>query len=316
MARARVAVLISGRGSNMGALLYASRREDCPYELALVCSNDPDAAGLALARAEGIPTFAHAHAGLKRAEHDRLMEAEIEAAGASYIALAGYMRLLSAEFANRWQGRILNIHPSLLPAYKGLDVQARALADGQTVSGCTVHLVTPELDDGPILGQTRVAILPGDAPETLAARILLAEHQLYPAVLSDYVSRESSPAWLLERIRERAMTQPAAYEKLSHGMTAFGIEGGKMFCYFTRDHHGDGVTAILVKISGTDEQAMLIESDPDRYYRPAYFGDGWIGIRLDRGGIEWNHIGEWIGKSWALVAPARLRKLHGAALDF
>jgi len=187
--KARVAVLISGRGSNMAALVYAAKRPDCPFEIVLVAANDPDAEGLNFAHAERIATFAYSHKGMKRAEFDALIDAEIRKAGADYVALAGYMRLLSPEFVGRWEGRMLNIHPSLLPKYKGLHTHERALEEGDSHGGCSVHIVTAELDDGPVLGQTQVAILPGDTADSLAARVLIAEHQLYPRVLADYVSR-------------------------------------------------------------------------------------------------------------------------------
>lgn len=187
MPKAKVAVLISGGGTNMAALLYASRAQASPYEIALVASNNPSAGGLALAAAEGIPTFALPHKGMARADHDAAMDAAIRASGAHYVALAGYMRILTPEFVAGWQGRMLNIHPSLLPKYKGLHTHARAIEAGDTHAGCTVHLVTPELDDGPILGQTPVAILPGDTEETLAARVLFAEHQLYSRCLEQLV---------------------------------------------------------------------------------------------------------------------------------
>ncbi len=189
--KARVAVLISGRGSNMAALVYAAKREDCPYEIVLVASNDPEAQGLEFARAEGIATFGHSHKGLKRAEFDAIIDAELRKAGAEYVALAGYMRLLSPEFVAGWTGKMLNIHPSLLPKYKGLHTHERALEAGDTHGGCSVHIVTAELDDGPVLGQTEVAILPDDTADTLAARVLIAEHQLYSRVLADFVSRGS-----------------------------------------------------------------------------------------------------------------------------
>jgi phosphoribosylglycinamide formyltransferase 1 len=316
LAKARVAVFISGRGSNMAALLYAAKAADCPYEIVLVAANDPDAAGLTLAKAEGIATFAHSHKGTPRVQFDAIMSAAARDHGADYIALAGYMRLLSPEFVGEWADRLVNIHPSLLPAYKGLDTHERALANGDKVAGCSVHVVTAELDDGPVLGQTEVAILPGDTPETLAARVLIAEHQLYPRILADYVSRAIDPQWLVARVRERAMLQPEAEETLSHGMPCFGIIKGKKFAYVSMDHHGDGKTALLVKISGAEEQAMLIESDPDRYYRPAYFGDGWVGIRLDLGDTDWDHIGEWLAKSWRAVAPKKLLRLMDVAGEF
>ncbi len=190
--KAKIAVLISGRGSNMAALVYAAKMPTCPFEIVLVASNDPDAAGLEFARAEGIATFAHSHKGMKRAEFDALIDSEICKAGADYVALAGYMRLLSPEFVGRWQGRMLNIHPSLLPKYKGLHTHERALEAGDSHGGCSVHIVTAELDDGPVLGQTPVAILPGDTADTLAARVLIAEHQLYSRTLADYVMRAAT----------------------------------------------------------------------------------------------------------------------------
>lgn len=316
MAKARIAVLISGRGSNMAALLYAAKAHDCPFEIVLVASNNPDAAGLKLAQAEGIATFAQSHKGMKRADFDEIIDAEVRRAGADYIALAGYMRLLSPEFVAKWHERMLNIHPSLLPEYKGLDTHERALADGVSVSGCSVHLVTAALDDGPVLGQTEVAVISGDTPDTLADRILIAEHQLYARVLAKFVSRERNPEWLTERVRERAMLLPEADETLSHGMPCFGIKGGKKFGYVSLDHHGDGKTALLLKISGADEQAMLIASDPDLYYRPAYFGDGWIAMRLDLGSVDWDHVADWLKKSWVAVAPAKLRQTFYVADEF
>jgi len=318
VAKAKVAVFISGSGTNMAALLYASRAADCPYEIALVLSNDPAAKGLALAAAEGVPTFALPHKGVPRAEHDALMEAQVLAAGARYIALAGYMRILSPAFVGRWEGRMLNIHPSLLPLYKGLHTHERAIAAGDSHGGCTVHLVTAELDDGPVLGQTRVAILPGDTPDTLAARVLFAEHQLYSRCLERLVVRETSPEWLTQQVRERAMALPEVDEVNSHGMACFGVIKGKKFAYVSVNHHGDGRVALLAKISGLEEQAQLIENDPERFYRPAYFGDGWIAIRLDRGsdgegsGVDWDDIAAWLQRSWAAVAPRRL----AAMLDF
>ena len=300
----------------MAALLYAAKAADCPFEITLVASNNPDAAGLTLAQAEGIPVFAHSHSGMARADFDALINAALKTARADFVALAGYMRLLSPEFVDQWADRMLNIHPSLLPKYKGLDTHNRAIAAGDSVAGCSVHVVTQGLDDGTVLGQTEVVILPGDTADSLAARILIAEHQLYPKILAAYVSRDADPLWILSKVRERALAQPEADEITSHGMPCFGITGGKKFAYFTQDHHGDGKTALLVKISGIDEQVMLIESDPDRYYRPAYFGDGWVGIRLDLGDNDWDHIGNWIAKSWLAVAPRKLTKMIDVAGEF
>lgn len=187
-----VAIFISGSGTNMAALLYASRLPGANYGIVLVASNDPAADGLTLAAAEGIPTFALPHKGMDRAAHDAAMEAAAVKAGAQMIVLAGYMRILSDEFVGRWHGRMLNIHPSLLPKYRGLDTYARALESGDSKAGATVHLVSPELDAGEILGQLEVAVQPGDTPQTLAERVRLAEHQLYPRVLNEYVSRPAA----------------------------------------------------------------------------------------------------------------------------
>jgi formyltetrahydrofolate-dependent phosphoribosylglycinamide formyltransferase len=314
--KARVAVLISGAGTNMAALVYAAKQADCQYEVVLVASNDPAAAGLTLARAEGIATYAHSHKGLDRAAFDTLIDAQLREARADYVALAGYMRLLSPEFVERWAGRMLNIHPSLLPKYKGLDTYARAIAAGDSHAGCSVHVVTPALDDGPVLAQTAVAILPDDTPGTLAARIRIAEHQLYSRTLAAYVGRERDPAFLLDKVRAIALAQAEAEETLSHGMPCFGIVKAKKFAWFTADHHGDGRIALLVKISGAEEQAMLIERDDARYFRPAYFGDGWIGIRLDLGDTDWEAIADWVARSWRSVAPKRLTRLIDAADAF
>jgi phosphoribosylglycinamide formyltransferase 1 len=315
--KAKVAVLISGRGSNMAALIYAAKHPDCPFEIVLVASNMTEAEGLTLAAAEGIATFSASHAGLKRADFDAIIEAKVKESGANYIALAGYMRLLSAEIVARWDGRILNIHPSLLPKYKGLHTHKRALESGDIVAGCSVHIVTAELDDGEVLGQTKVAILPGDTENSLAARILIAEHQLYSRVLADFVSRESTPDWLLHQIRNHALRLPEVEERTSHGSPGFAIQGGKFFAMFSHQHHNDGITALLVKTSGVDEQAMLIEQDPALYYRPQYYGPaGWIGIRLDRGENDWGHLAAWLKSSWANIAPPKMKKLHNLADEF
>ncbi len=186
--RAKVAVLISGSGTNMAALLYASRAADCPYEIVLVASNKPEATGLRLAQAEGVPTFSLSHKGMAREAHDAAMDEAIRASGAQWVALAGYMRILTAGFVAGWDGRLVNIHPSLLPKYTGLHTHERAIAAGDSHGGVTVHLVTHELDCGPILGQTTVAIMPEDTPDTLAGRVLIAEHQLYARCLAALVT--------------------------------------------------------------------------------------------------------------------------------
>jgi phosphoribosylglycinamide formyltransferase 1 len=320
MAKARVAVLISGRGSNMAALIYAAKANDCPFEIVLVASNNPDAAGLKLAQAEDIATFAHSHKGMNRAAFDAIIDAEVRKAKADYIALAGYMRLLSPEFVAKWQGRMLNIHPSLLPEYKGLDTHERALADGVKVSGCSVHLVTAELDDGPVLGQTEVAIIPADTPDSLAERILIAEHQLYSRVLSTYVVREHQPDWILAKLDALACALPETEQRPSHGSPGWragGEKSGKYFAYFAQHHHGEASMALLVKTSGTEEQAMLVEQDKALYYLPQYYGaSGWIGIRLDLGRNDWDHLAEWLRKSWMAVAPAKLRQTFSIADEF
>jgi phosphoribosylglycinamide formyltransferase-1 len=316
MAKARVAVLISGAGTNMAALLYAAKADTCPYELVFVGSNDPDAPGLTIAEAEGIATWGLSHKGMNRDAFDALVHEQLHAARAEFVALAGYMRILSDDFVDRWSGRMINIHPSLLPLYKGLNTHQQAIDAGDRFGGCSIHIVTPGVDEGPVLAQTPVAILPGDTVETLAERVRIAEHQLYPPTLAAFVMRERSPVYLQGRVRELALALPETDEVTSHGMPCFGIVKGKKFAYFTEDHHGDGKVALLVKISGTDEQAQLIELDEDRYYRPAYFGDGWVGIRLDLGDTDWDAIGEWLRKSWLAIAPRKLAGLMGAAEDF
>jgi phosphoribosylglycinamide formyltransferase-1 len=179
----RVAILISGRGSNMQALV---ERAD-GYRVVLVASDKPDAAGLGWARGRGIATFALSPKGIGKPAYEAALDAALREAGAGTIALAGYMRLLSDDFVARWRGRVVNIHPSLLPLHKGLDTHARAIAAGDRHGGASVHIVTEELDAGLVLGQARVPILPGDDPAALAARVLVEEHRLYPAILSEFV---------------------------------------------------------------------------------------------------------------------------------
>ena len=187
--KAKVAIFLSGRGSNMAALLYAARLPSAAYEVVLVAANDPEAEGLALAEAEGVATFALSHKGMTRADHDMAMEQAARDAGADYIVLAGYMRILTDAFAERWEGRMLNIHPSLLPKYPGLDTHQRAIDAGDSHGGVSVHVVTPELDAGEVLGQMEVAIRKGETADSLAERVRFAEHQLYPRVLNNYVER-------------------------------------------------------------------------------------------------------------------------------
>jgi len=314
--KARVAVLLSGNGTTMSALLFHSRLPECPYEIVLVASNVPAARGLKIAEAEGVRTFAHSHRGLEREDHEALLDEALREAGAEFVALAGYMRVLTAAFVDKWAGRMLNTHPSLLPKYTGLHTHERALAAGDSHGGCSVHVVTAELDAGPLLGQIPVHILPDDTPDSLSARVLMAEYQLYPRMLADFVQRERAPEFLVAQVRERALDLPEAEETLSHGMPCFGVTKGKKFAYVSMDHHGDGKIALLVKISGPDEQAQLIDMDEARYYRPAYFGDGWVGIRLDLGDTDWDSIADWLARSWRTVAPARLTRLMSAADAF
>lgn len=193
----RVAILISGGGSNMVALCR-SMHGDHPARPVLVLSNDPAAKGLDRAREMGIPAEAidHRPFGADRAAFEAELLKPLLAAQPDIICLAGFMRVLTAGFVNRFAGRMLNIHPSLLPKYPGLHTHARAIAAGDTEAGCTVHEVTPVLDDGPILGQARVPVLPGDTPDSLAARVLEQEHRLYPAVLRRFAEGDRTPVYL------------------------------------------------------------------------------------------------------------------------
>lgn len=184
------AILISGRGSNMAALLDAMARPGFPARPVLVASNRPEARGLAAARARGVPIAAvdHQPFGTRREVFERALSERIAAAGAECVMLAGFMRLLTPWFVARWHNRLINIHPSLLPLFRGLDTHGRALAAGVAVHGCTVHLVRDDVDDGPILGQGVVPVRAGDTPETLAARVVRMEHRLYPATLEAFAS--------------------------------------------------------------------------------------------------------------------------------
>lgn len=183
--RRRVGILISGRGSNMMALVQAARAPDYPAEIVCVVSNRPGAAGLAWAREQGIPVHAVDHkAYATREAFEDALHAVLEAEGVELVACAGFMRLMTPGFVARWAGRMINIHPSLLPLYPGLDTHARALADGVRIAGCTVHFVTADMDAGPIIGQGAVPVVDGDTPDTLAERILKVEHVLYPRALA------------------------------------------------------------------------------------------------------------------------------------
>jgi phosphoribosylglycinamide formyltransferase 1 len=185
MARKRVAILISGRGSNMAALIEAATDDSYPAEIALVVSNEAAAEGLARAKAAGIATAVvdHRPFGKDREAFDRALQAAIAPRAIDIVCLAGFMRLLTPWFVRQWQGRLLNIHPALLPAFKGLDTHARALAAGVKQHGATVHFVVPEMDSGPIVMQAAVPVLAGDTEATLAARVLESEHKIYPQAL-------------------------------------------------------------------------------------------------------------------------------------
>ena len=186
MKRLKLAILISGRGSNMEALLKAAAAPDYPAEPVLVLSNRPDALGLETALAAGVPALAidHKAYGKDREAFERAMDAALTEAGTEIIALAGFMRVLTPWFVEKWQGRMINIHPSLLPKYKGLDTHQRALDAGDAEAGASVHWVSPGVDDGEIIQQASLPILPGDTPDSLAARLLPVEHRLYPEALA------------------------------------------------------------------------------------------------------------------------------------
>ncbi len=200
MNKTPVGILISGRGSNMEALIAAARDSAYPGRVVMVLSNVPGAPGLAKAQAAGVDTAVvdHRPFGKDRAAHEAAVDATLRAAGVEVIALAGYMRVLSPFLVEKWAGRMINIHPSLLPAYPGLDTHERVLADKGAVHGCSVHLVTAGVDEGPLLGQSQVPVLPGDDTATLAARVLKAEHELYPRCLAALI--------LERRTKERTNT--------------------------------------------------------------------------------------------------------------
>ena len=207
--RKRIGVLISGRGSNLGALIEAASLPDYPAEIALVLSNRPAAKGLALAEAAGIPTEVVDHKSFEsRAAFDAQMDRHLKAANVDLVCNAGFMRILSDEFVHAWEGRMLNIHPSLLPSFKGLDVHQRVLDAGVRLTGCTVHFVTPEMDAGPIVAQAAVPVLPDDDAESLAARVLKAEHELYPFALRLVAS--GTVHWLDGKVTVSERYAPAA----------------------------------------------------------------------------------------------------------
>jgi len=302
----------------MAALIYAARAADCAYEVALVTADRPDAPGLILADAEGILTVPLDAQARGPAFWEDLQTA-LEAASIDLVALAGFMRIIPEDFLAKWDGRVLNIHPSLLPKYKGLKTHQACLAAGDKVSGATVHLVTPELDSGDILGQVEVAVLPGDKPETLADRILIAEHQLYPRILSEYAALPFDSAWIEAQVDTLARELPEVGRKTSHGSPGWsaGGEKGKLFAIIADHHHGEDAVGLLVKASGPDEMTGLIEAQPDVYYWPKYYGaSGWLGLKLNRRDVDWEQVREWLERSWRACAPPRLTKFMRAADDF
>ena len=275
MSNEAVAILISGRGSNMISLVEQARG----YRVALVASDKPEAAGLAWAAARGLTTWLLSPKGIGKAAYEARLDTALREAGVGTIALAGYMRLLSDDFVARWRGRIVNIHPSLLPLYKGLDTHARAIAAGDAEAGCSVHIVTEELDGGAVLGQSRVPILPDDDADTLAARVLAAEHALYPRILSEFVMTP------FDRVRDVALTLPETEEPI--GKSVFTVAG-----------------ETFVKFDG--DANMTVRSVED----DAAGSTKWISIDLT-GNIDWVSVEDRIARSWELTAPAHLLEAGG-----
>ena len=303
----------------MAALIYAARADDCPYEIALVTSDRPDAPGLALAAAEGVTALQLDAKALGPAYWDRLHQ-ELQQAAIEVIALAGFMRIIPAKFIANWSGKIVNIHPSLLPRHRGLDTHAAVLAAGEAVTGATVHLVTADVDAGAILGQVEVAVLAQDDADALATRVLIAEHQLYPRILATFVAQDRDPDWIRDKVGALALALAETRFKTSHGSPAWRVgseSSGKFFAIMWNRHHGVDSVGVLVKSSGQDEMAQLIETEPELYFRPAYYGPSdWIGLRLDRPGVDWKHVAQWLARSWQACAPPRLTKLLRAADEF
>lgn len=210
MSRKRTAILISGRGSNMVALMEASASEEFPAEIVLVLSNVPDAPGLAKAAAAGIQTKAIDHKAFEdRPQFEAAVQEELDAAGVELVCLAGFMRLLTDEFVTAWHNRMINIHPSLLPSYKGLDTHRRVIRDGGRITGCTVHYVRAQMDQGPIIAQAAVPVQADDTDDRLAARVLEAEHALYPMALEMVANGTVRVAGEKVRFEGKDMDQPA-----------------------------------------------------------------------------------------------------------
>lgn len=215
----RVAILISGRGSNMQSLVKAAEAPEYPADIVAVISNRPDALGLEWAAAKGISTVALDHkAYTSRASFDASLHDALIGAEADIVACAGFMRLMTADLVAKWSGRMLNIHPALLPAFKGLDTHQRALNAGVRIAGCTVHLVTAEMDEGPILGQAAVPVLSRDTADSLAARVLTAEHRLYPKVLELFAADQFDPATYRLTTQDREMGEEFGISKDINGL--------------------------------------------------------------------------------------------------
>ena len=207
MAKLKLGVLISGRGSNMQAIIAACAEPAYPAEVALVISNNPDAAGLSHARAAGVATRVIDHRSFAdRDEFDAALDAALTEAAVQLVCLAGFMRLLGEGFVGRWRDRLINVHPSLLPAFKGLNVHERVLDTGVRITGCTVHFVRPEMDDGPIITQAAVTVAPDDTPESLAARIRRAEHRIFPQAVR--LIAEGRTRLLGERVEIKGLAGP------------------------------------------------------------------------------------------------------------
>ena len=211
----RIAVFISGRGTNLKALLAAAAREDFPGEIALVISNRPDAPGLQFAKKAGVQQAVVDHKGFEsREDFEAALNDALNHANIDLICLAGFMRILTEDFVNRWRGRMLNIHPSLLPAFRGLNVHDRMIAAGVKIAGCTVHFVSPEMDAGPIIGQASLTVPPTDNAETLAARILTLENELYPACLKMIVDKRARLSGSVVRIDEKLSHEAEVYNPI------------------------------------------------------------------------------------------------------
>jgi phosphoribosylglycinamide formyltransferase-1 len=193
------------------------------------------------------------------------------------------------------------------------------LGAGETSTGASVHLVSDELDSGEVLGQIEVAVLPGDDPKTLAERVLIAEHQLYPRILSEYAARPFNSEWIERQVDALARQLPEVGRKTSHGSPGWSVGGekGKLFAIIADHHHGEEAIGLLVKASGPDEMTGLIEAQPDVYYWPKYYGaSGWLGVKLNRRDVDWEQVGDWLERSWRACAPPRVTRLIRAADEF